>query len=116
MLIGVPKEIKNHEYRVGMTPTSVKEAVRHGHDVWVQANAGSGIGASDADYTAAGAKIIATAAEIFGVAGLGQRMMQASTMLATDIVVVYMLTMALLYGVFDAAFTALQRWMLRWRA
>jgi NitT/TauT family transport system permease protein len=56
------------------------------------------------------------AAEIFGVAGLGQRMMQASTMLATDIVVVYMLTMALLYGVFDAAFTALQRWMLRWRA
>lgn len=56
------------------------------------------------------------AAEIFGVAGLGQRMMQASTLLATDIVVVYMLTMALLYGVFDAGFTALQRWMLRWRA
>ncbi|MCA3559746.1 MAG: alanine dehydrogenase [Aestuariivirga sp.] len=70
MLIGVPKEIKNHEYRVGMTPTSVKEAVRHGHDVWVQANAGSGIGATDADYTAAGAKIIATAAEIFGKAGM----------------------------------------------
>ena len=45
MLIGVPKEIKNHEYRVGMTPTSVKEAVRNGHEVWVQANAGSGIGA-----------------------------------------------------------------------
>ena len=65
MLIGVPKEIKNHEYRVGMTPTSVKEAVRNGHEVWVQANAGSGIGATDADYTAAGAKIIATAAEIF---------------------------------------------------
>ncbi|RVU16819.1 ABC transporter permease [Methylobacterium oryzihabitans] len=56
------------------------------------------------------------AAEIFGVAGLGQRMMQASTLLATEIVVVYMLTMALLYGVFDAAFTALQRRMLRWRA
>ncbi len=56
------------------------------------------------------------AAEIFGVAGLGQRMMQASTLLATDIVVVYMLTMALLYGVFDAGFTALQRWILRWRA
>ncbi|MCA3555670.1 alanine dehydrogenase [Aestuariivirga sp.] len=65
MLIGVPKEIKNHEYRVGMTPTSVKEAVRHGHEVWVQANAGAGIGATDADYTAAGARIIATAAEIF---------------------------------------------------
>jgi alanine dehydrogenase len=70
MLIGVPKEIKNHEYRVGMTPTSVKEAVRNGHEVWVQANAGSGIGATDADYTAAGAKIIATAAEIFGKADM----------------------------------------------
>jgi alanine dehydrogenase len=70
MLIGVPKEIKNHEYRVGMTPTSVKEAVRHGHEVWVQANAGSGIGATDADYTAAGAKIIATAAEIFAKADM----------------------------------------------
>jgi alanine dehydrogenase len=70
MLIGVPKEIKNHEYRVGMTPISVKEAVRNGHEVWVQANAGSGIGASDADYTAAGAKIIATAAEIFAKADM----------------------------------------------
>ena len=56
------------------------------------------------------------AAEIFGVAGLGQRMMQASTLLATDIVVVYMLTMALLYGILDAAFVSLQRWTLRWRA
>lgn len=70
MLIGVPKEIKNHEYRVGMTPTSVKEAVRHGHEVWVQTAAGSGIGASDADYTAAGAKIIATAPEIFAKADM----------------------------------------------
>jgi len=70
MLIGVPKEIKNHEYRVGMTPTSVKEAVRHGHEVWVQADAGSGIGATDTDYTTAGAKIIATAAEIFGKADM----------------------------------------------
>ena len=56
------------------------------------------------------------AAEIFGVAGLGQRMMQASTLLATDIVVVYMLTMALLYGVLDSGFVALQRRLLRWRA
>jgi len=40
MLIGVPKEIKNHEYRVGMAPTSVREAVAHGHEVIVQANAG----------------------------------------------------------------------------
>jgi len=70
MLIGVPKEIKNHEYRVGMTPTSVKEAVRHGHEVWVQANAGSGIGAADADYTSAGARIIPTAEEIFAKADM----------------------------------------------
>jgi alanine dehydrogenase len=70
MLIGVPKEIKNHEYRVGMTPTSVKEAVRHGHKVWVQANAGGGIGATDADYTQAGATIIATPDEIFAKADM----------------------------------------------
>ncbi|MGB8316405.1 MAG: alanine dehydrogenase, partial [Aestuariivirga sp.] len=68
MLIGVPKEIKNHEYRVGMTPISVREAVRNGHKVWVQGNAGGGIGASDADYTAAGAEIIKTAEEIFAKA------------------------------------------------
>jgi alanine dehydrogenase len=70
MLIGVPKEIKNHEYRVGMTPTSAKEAVRHGHQVWVQAHAGSGIGATDADYAQAGAKIIPTAEEIFAKADM----------------------------------------------
>lgn len=56
------------------------------------------------------------AAEIFGVAGLGQRMMQASSLLATDIVVVYMLTMAGLYGLLDTAFVALQGWLLRWKA
>ena len=56
------------------------------------------------------------AAEIFGVPGIGQRMMQASSLLATDIVVVYMLTMAALYGLFDSAFVALQGWLLRWRA
>ena len=70
MLIGVPKEIKNHEYRVGMTPISVREAVRNGHNVWVEANAGGGIGASDADYTAAGAEIIKTAEEIFAKADM----------------------------------------------
>lgn len=70
MLIGVPREIKNHEYRVGMTPTSVREAVRHGHKLWVEANAGAGIGASDADYVQAGAKIISTAAEIFARADM----------------------------------------------
>lgn len=56
------------------------------------------------------------AAEIFGVAGLGQRMMQASSLLATDIVMIYMLTMAALYGLLDTAFVALQGWLLRWKA
>ena len=70
MLIGVPKEIKNHEYRVGMTPISVREAVRNGHKVWVEVNAGAGIGAADSDYTAAGAEIIKTAAEIFAKADM----------------------------------------------
>ncbi len=56
------------------------------------------------------------ASEIFGVAGLGQRMMQASSLLATDVVVVYMLTMAALYGLFDTAFMTLQGWLLRWKA
>ncbi len=56
------------------------------------------------------------AAEIFGVPGVGQRMMQASSLLASDIVLVYMLTMAGLYGVVDAGFVAAQSWLLRWRA
>ncbi|HIG36873.1 MAG TPA: alanine dehydrogenase, partial [Oceanospirillaceae bacterium] len=65
MLIGVPKEIKNHEYRVGMTPASVREVVHAGHSVLVETLAGSGIGSCDEDYVAAGAEIIATAAEVF---------------------------------------------------
>lgn len=65
MRIGVPKEIKNHEYRVGMTPTSVREAVHHGHQVIVETQAGTGIGASDADYLQAGADILGSAAEVF---------------------------------------------------
>lgn len=65
MLVGVPKEIKNHEYRVGLTPTSVREMVAHGHQVIVETNAGEGIGADDAEYQSAGAEIIATAKEIF---------------------------------------------------
>jgi NitT/TauT family transport system permease protein len=55
------------------------------------------------------------AAEIFGVPGLGQRMMQASNLLASDIVVVYMATMAALYGLIDTGFVALQSWLLRWK-
>ena len=65
MLVGVPKEIKNHEYRVGLTPTSVREMVKHGHDVIVETQAGVGIGAADAEYEAAGASVIDTAEEIF---------------------------------------------------
>ena len=68
MLIGVPKEIKNHEYRVGLTPQSAREYVRHGHKVLVEKYAGAGIGCSDADYAAAGAAISETASEIFAKA------------------------------------------------
>jgi len=68
MLIGVPKEIKNHEYRVGLTPESVAELVANGHDVVVETLAGAGIGAADRVYEAAGAKILATAAKIFAAA------------------------------------------------
>ena len=57
MRIGCPKEIKNREYRVGLTPESARELVRHGHEVWVETEAGTGIGASDQEYEAAGAKI-----------------------------------------------------------
>ena len=65
MLIGVPKEIKVHEYRVGLTPAGVRELVEHGHQVIVQTLAGTGIGISDALYQAAGAWIVGDAAEIF---------------------------------------------------
>jgi len=68
MQIGVPKEIKNHEYRVGLTPESVAEAVHHGHTVLVESKAGAGIGATDEDYRAAGAEIAGEAATIFAKA------------------------------------------------
>ncbi|MDF2940384.1 MAG: ald 1 [Gammaproteobacteria bacterium] len=70
MLIGLPKEIKNHEYRVGLTPGSVNELIRHGHKVIVETNAGAGIGFSDQDYISAGASIVQTAAEIFKTADM----------------------------------------------
>lgn len=65
MLIGVPKEIKVHEYRVGLTPSSVREAVAHGHAVVVETLAGAGIGATDDDYRKAGAEVLGAAAEVF---------------------------------------------------
>ena len=68
MKIGVPKEIKNHEYRVGLVPASVRELTMRGHDVFVQSRAGEGIGVLDSDYVAAGAVILREAAEVFDVA------------------------------------------------
>lgn len=68
MIVGVPKEIKNHEYRVGLTPASAKEFVAHGHQVIVETNAGTAIGFTDAQYEEAGATIIATAADVFAQA------------------------------------------------
>ena len=78
MKIGCPKEIKPQEFRVGMTPHAVREAVAHGHDVIVEKNAGVGAGFSDADYVAAGAKIIDTAEEvsIYEAGGVLQRFAQ----------------------------------------
>ncbi|WP_040482149.1 alanine dehydrogenase [Luminiphilus syltensis] len=68
MIVGIPKEIKNHEYRVGLTPAGVRELSHFGHRVLVETMAGAGIGFSDEDYAAAGAEISATAAAIFAEA------------------------------------------------
>ncbi len=70
MKIGCPTEIKAQEYRVGLTPTAAAEAVAHGHEVAVQSGAGVGAGYPDADYEAAGARIVGTAEEIFDAAEL----------------------------------------------
>ena len=68
MIIGVPKEIKNHEYRVGLTPAAANEFVQHGHTVLVETQAGAGIGFTDEDYSLAGAAIIDSAEAIFAEA------------------------------------------------
>jgi alanine dehydrogenase len=70
MRIGVPKEIKNHEYRVGLTPASVAELVVAGHEVVVETKAGSGIDCPDTAYQNAGATILPTAAEVFAAADM----------------------------------------------
>ncbi|MEQ8315485.1 MAG: alanine dehydrogenase [Gammaproteobacteria bacterium] len=70
MRIGVPKEIKNHEYRIGLTPAGVAELVKQGHEVLVQQDGGAGIGFSDEDYQRAGAVIAEQAKEIFQQAEL----------------------------------------------
>ncbi|MDF2371773.1 MAG: alanine dehydrogenase [Rhizobiaceae bacterium] len=65
MRVGCPKEIKNNEYRVGLTPGSVREYVAHGHDVIIETNAGLGIDADDGAYQAAGAKVVGSARDVF---------------------------------------------------
>src|SRR5215469_6045093 len=70
MRIGVPKEIKNHEYRVGMTPPAVRELVSRKHDVFVEHNAGDAIGLSDEHYQRVGAKILPNADEVFASADM----------------------------------------------
>jgi alanine dehydrogenase len=68
MLIGVPKEIKSHEYRVGLVPGSVRELIHHGHQVLVETGAGGGIGFDDKAYEGAGARIARSAEEVFAKA------------------------------------------------
>ena len=70
MLIGVPKEVKTHEYRVGLVPASVRELVHHGHKVVVESGAGAGIGFDDPAYENAGAEILIRAGDVFAAAEL----------------------------------------------
>ncbi|MGH8287294.1 MAG: alanine dehydrogenase, partial [Steroidobacteraceae bacterium] len=70
MRIGVPREIKIHEYRVGLVPAGVRELVAHGHEVIVETRAGEGIGVGDTHYKAAGAQIAASAADVFRAADM----------------------------------------------
>src|SRR5579872_6669692 len=70
MLLGVPKEIKDNEYRVGLVPSTVRELTEKGHQVLVESGAGAGAGLADADYRAAGAEIVDSADAVFGRAAL----------------------------------------------
>lgn len=70
MKIGCPKEIKPQEFRVGVTPNAAREAVAHGHEVLIETGAGAGAGFDDASYSAAGARIISSAAEVFATADM----------------------------------------------
>ena len=67
MLIGIPKEIKESEHRVGMTPSGVQSLIENGHTVYVQNNAGNGSGYSDKDYLAVGAEILKTIEEVYDI-------------------------------------------------
>jgi alanine dehydrogenase len=68
--VGIPREVKNHEYRVAITPAGVHELVRHGHEVFVEAGAGTGSSIPDEDFVAAGATILATADDVWGTGDL----------------------------------------------
>src|SRR5574344_42402 len=70
MKIGIPKEIKNNENRVGMTPAGVAELVKHGHQVMVQHTAGEGSGFADEDYVAVGAEILPTIEDVYASADM----------------------------------------------
>ena len=70
MKVGVPKEVKNHEYRVAITPIGVHELTAHGHEVFVQQGAGEGSSIHDEEYVAAGAKIVGDADEVWGIADM----------------------------------------------
>ena len=70
MRIGVPKEVKNHEHRVGMTPPGVFELTRRGHEVVIETNAGGAIGIDDPDYIAVGATIAPDVASVFADADM----------------------------------------------
>ncbi len=70
MKIGVPKEVKNHEYRVGMTPAAVRELISHHHEVFVETGAGAAIGFSDTLYRDAGANILDDGPAVFAAASL----------------------------------------------
>ncbi|MEW2331754.1 alanine dehydrogenase [Micromonospora chersina] len=70
MKVGIPREVKNHEYRVAITPAGVNEFTRHGHEVFVESGAGVGSSITDDEFAAAGAKILATADEVWDTAEL----------------------------------------------
>ena len=68
MKVGVPKEVKNHEYRVALTPVGAHELVEHGHEVYVEAGAGLGSNIPDEEYVAAGATMLDAADDVWGTA------------------------------------------------
>ena len=70
MKVGIPREVKNHEYRVAITPAGVHELVRNGHDVFIEQEAGVGSSIPDQDFVSAGATILPTADDVWGTGDL----------------------------------------------